>query len=64
MRVVQVHLCVDVRREGDAIRGTVTVGDGDIRRFSGRLGLFSTIDDAIEGLPPLGGPRETEDVDG
>lgn len=64
MSVDQVHLCIDVRREGDAIRGTVTVGDGDVRRFSGRLGLFSVVDDAIEGIPQHGGPRETEDVDG
>lgn len=64
MSVGQVHLCVDVSRNGDAITGTVTLGDGEVRSFSGRLGLFSTIDDAIEGLPPQGGQEETEDVDG
>jgi hypothetical protein len=28
------------------------VGDGEVRKFSGRLGLFSTIDDEIERIAP------------
>lgn len=52
MSVEQVHLCIDVSRSGDTITGTVTVGDGEVRKFSGRLGLFSTIDDEIERIGP------------
>ncbi len=63
MSVGRIHVCVDVRRDGDVITGTVTVGNGVLRSFSGRLGLFSVIDDAIEGIAPQGGPKETEDVD-
>ena len=49
---VQVHLCIDVSREGDAITGTVTAGNGATRNFTGRLGLFSTIDEEIERIAP------------
>ncbi len=63
MSVEQVHVCIDVHRDGDAITGTVTAGDGEARRFSGRLGLFSAIDDAIEGIGPRGAQGGTEDVD-
>jgi len=63
MSVVQVHLCIDVSRDGDAITGTVTRGNGEVRKFSGRLGLFSAIDDEIEGIAPQGAQEETTDVD-
>jgi len=73
MSVEQVHLCIDVSRDGDAITGTVTAGDGEVRRFTGRLGLFSAIDDEIERIAPdqrqphqcrhHQGQRESEDVD-
>jgi hypothetical protein len=63
MSVERLHLCIDVIRDGDAIAGTVTAGSGAVRKFSGRLGLFSTIDDEIEGIAPQGGPRESTDVD-
>ena len=63
MSVVQVHLCVDVSRDGDAITGTVTRGNGDVRTFSGRLGLYSAIDDEIENAAPQGAQEGTEDVD-
>ncbi len=63
MNVEQVHVCIDVRRDGDAITGTVTPGDGAVRTFYGRLGLFSAIDDVIEGMGPRGAHEGTEDVD-
>jgi hypothetical protein len=47
-----VHLRIDVRREGGTISGTVTTDRGTVRRFSGRLGLFSVVDDEIERPPP------------
>jgi hypothetical protein len=62
MSVGQVHVCIDVDRDGDAITGTVTVGNGEARTFSGRLGLFSAIDDAIEGIGPQGLQGGTEHV--
>lgn len=58
----QVHVCIDVDRDGDAITGTVTLGNGTARTFSGRLGLFSTIDDAIEGVEPRSAQEGMEDV--
>ena len=63
MSAEQIHVCIDVRRAGDAITGTVTPGDGAVRTFSGRLGLYSAIDDAIEGIGPRDAQGETEDVD-
>ncbi len=63
MNVEQIHVCIDVHRDGDAITGTVTPGDGAARTFSGRLGLFSAIDDVIEGIGPRGAQEGTEDVD-
>jgi hypothetical protein len=63
MNVEQIHVCIDVHRDGDAITGTVTPGDGAVRTFSGRLGLFSAIDDAIEGIGPGDARGEAEDVD-
>ena len=57
MSVERLHLCIDVTRDGDAITGTVTPGNGAVRKFSGRLGLFSTIDDEIEGIAPQGEHR-------
>jgi hypothetical protein len=63
MSVEQVHVCIDVHRDGDAITGTVTPGDGEARTFSGRLGLFSAIDDVIEGIGPRGTQGRSEDVD-
>jgi hypothetical protein len=63
MSVERLHLCVDVTRDGDAITGTVTPGSGAVRNFSGRLGLFSTIDEEIEGIAPHGEPEESKDVD-
>jgi hypothetical protein len=63
MAVERLHLCVDVTRDGDAITGTVTPGSGAVRTFSGRLGLFSTIDEEIEGLAPQSGSKESTDVD-
>ncbi len=63
MNVEQIHVCIDVHRDGDAITGTVTPGDGAVRAFSGRLGLFSAIDDVIEGIGPRDAQGETEDVD-
>ncbi|MET0864315.1 MAG: hypothetical protein ABWZ98_08255 [Nakamurella sp.] len=64
MGVEQVHLCIDVSRDGDAITGTVTLGSGEIRTFAGRLGLFSTIDDQIEGIASNGSQEESKDSDG
>jgi len=64
MSVERLHLCIDVTRDGDAIAGTVTPGSGAVRKFSGRLGLFSTIDEEIEGIAPHGEPKESKDVDG
>ncbi|MGS0685502.1 hypothetical protein ACVBEQ_10190 [Nakamurella sp. GG22] len=64
MSAEQIHVCIDVHRDGDAITGTVTPGDGAARTFSGRLGLFSAIDDVIEGIGPRDAQGETEDVDG
>jgi hypothetical protein len=63
MSVDRLHLCVDVTRDGDAITGTVTPGSGEVRTFSGRLGLFSTIDDEIESIAPHDGHREHKDDD-
>ena len=60
MSVDRLHLCIDVTRDGDAITGTVTAGSGVVRDFSGRLGLFSTIDDEIEGIAPQGGQKESK----
>lgn len=57
-------MSVDVSRDGDAITGTVTVGNRAARTFSGRLGLFSAIDDAIEDIGPQGSHAGTEDVRG
>jgi len=63
MSVERLHLCIDVTRDGDAITGTVTAGNGAVRDFSGRLGLFSTIDDEIEGIAPQGGQKENKDAE-
>ncbi len=63
MSVQRVHLCIDVSRDGDVITGTVTTPRGAIRSFSGRLGLFSAIDDEIEGIPSTSGQEESKDVD-
>ena len=63
MSVEHVHLCIDVSRDGDAITGTVTVGDAEVRKFTGRLGLFSIVDDEIELIAPHRGNREIKDVD-
>ena len=63
MSVGQVHLCIDVTRDGDAITGTVTIGNGEVRKFSGRLGLYSAIDAEIEASAPQGESEETTDVD-
>jgi hypothetical protein len=62
MSVERVHLCIDVSRDRDAITGTVTAGDGRVREFTGRLGLFSTIDDEIERIA-TGGQEESEHVE-
>jgi hypothetical protein len=63
MSVEQVHLCIDVTRDGDAITGTVTLPTGQVRPFSGRLGLFSTIDEEIERIAPQSAHEETTDAD-
>jgi hypothetical protein len=63
MSVQQLHLRVDVTRDGDVITGTVTLGGGEVRKFSGRLGLFSTIDDEIERMAAHDGHRESKDDD-
>ena len=63
MDAEQLHLCVDVSRDGDAITGTVTTGSGEIRKFSGRLGLFSTIDDEIESIAAHDADRDNKDDD-
>ena len=59
----RVHLCVDVTRDGDAITGTVTRANGDQRTFTGRLGLYSAIDEEIEASGTRGEPEGTNDVD-
>ncbi len=59
----QVHVCIDVHRDGDTITGTVTAGGGVARAFSGRLGLFTVIDDAIESIAPQSGQGENDDVE-
>lgn len=65
MSVERVQLRVAINRDGDAITGTVTRLGGEVRKFSGRLGLFSAIDDEIEGIAPRPAePREIDDVDG
>jgi len=61
MSVERLHLCIDVTRDGEAITGTVTPGSGEVRKFSGRLGLFSTIDDEIERIAPKDGNTESKD---
>ena len=61
MNVEQLRLQVDVTRDGDLITGTVTRDSGEVRYFSGRLGLFSTIDDEIEGIATHDGHRESKD---
>lgn len=63
MSVEQVHLCIDVRRNCDVITGTLTLPSGAVRPFSGRLGLFSAIDEEIEAIAPDGAQEGTEDVD-
>lgn len=62
MSVGQVHLCVDVTRDGDAITGTVTRANGDQRTFAGRLGLYSAIDDEIEACGTRGDTGGTTDA--
>jgi hypothetical protein len=63
MTLQQLHLLVDVTRDGDVITGTVTAGRGEVRAFSGRLGLFSTIDEEIERMATKVGYRESKDDD-
>ena len=63
MSVERVHLSIDVTRDGDAISGTVTLANGETRKFAGRLGLYSAIDDEIEASAPQGESEETTDVD-
>lgn len=62
MSVGQVHLCIEVCRDGDVITGTVTLPSGEVRSFSGRLGLFSAIDEEIEAIAPHGAHEGNEDV--
>ena len=61
--VERLHLCIEVGRAGDLITGTLTLPSGRVRTFTGRLGLFSAIDDEIENVAPQGAHEGTEDVD-
>jgi hypothetical protein len=62
MEARTVHLHVDVVVEGSVISGEVTVLEGGpVRRFSGRLGLITAIEQALnvpdgEGPAPNRGP--------
>jgi len=61
--VARVALSIEVDRDGDLISGRMTLANGQVRTFTGRLGLFSAIDDEIENVAPQSAPEGTEDVD-